>query len=237
MSETEFDSTTLLLQLDRVCDRFEHDWQAGAAPSLEAYLAEFVEQFESGLAGLDPHSPEAKRRGLVRSNLLRTLVENLLGIEVEYRRRAGEEIPWESYRHRFRSFPTAVANARSKARAEETRTDDFQLAQSAVVPEDHAPESHQVHEGVELPPRFEFRGVLGEGTFGVVCQAWDRTLQRQVAVKSPKSTAIRRDLFLREARAASRLRHPHIVRVYDILQLEERTYIVSDFIEGNDFAR
>lgn len=87
----------------------------------------------------------------------------------------------------------------------------------------------------EVDSRFQISEKLGEGSFGLVFKAYDRELQRFVAIKQPKvSQAIQfnRELFLREARAASRLRHPNIVSVFDVIQKEEKTWIVSEWIDG-----
>src|SRR5688500_8515813 len=67
--------------------------------------------------------------------------------------------------------------------------------------------------------RYEVRERLGAGVFGTVYRAYDAVLDRDVALKLPQSAALdsadARERFLREARAAARLRHPHIVPVYD----------------------
>ena len=67
--------------------------------------------------------------------------------------------------------------------------------------------------------RYELRGVLGRGGMGVVYDAWDRELERAVALKTlPRGAALSdeaRERFVQEAKAAARLSHPHIASVYD----------------------
>ena len=63
--------------IDRVCDRFESEWKAGARPQIEAYLRQ---------------ATEAQRGGLMRE---------LTGLEVEYRLRAGERPLVAEYLQRF----------------------------------------------------------------------------------------------------------------------------------------
>jgi WD40 repeat protein/tRNA A-37 threonylcarbamoyl transferase component Bud32/DNA-directed RNA polymerase subunit RPC12/RpoP len=89
--------------------------------------------------------------------------------------------------------------------------------------------------------RFELKTTLGKGSFGKVYRAYDPVLDREVALKVPHAgtlenrTAAQR--FLREAKAAAQLRHPHIVPVYDAGGDEEEYYIASAFIEGRTLAR
>ena len=67
--------------------------------------------------------------------------------------------------------------------------------------------------------RYEVRGVLGRGGMGVVYEAWDKDLERPIALKVLSQTGglspAARQRFLREAKAAARLVHPHIASVYD----------------------
>jgi serine/threonine-protein kinase len=86
--------------------------------------------------------------------------------------------------------------------------------------------------------RFVIQKELGSGTFGVVFRARDTRIKREVAIKVPRglSTETCRQ-FLREARAASRIEHANVCRVYDIGLDREIPYIVSQLVRGGTLAR
>src|SRR5207244_5031760 len=67
--------------------------------------------------------------------------------------------------------------------------------------------------------RFTILRELGRGAFGVVYQAHDPQLGRDVALKVPRPEALAspelRERFVREARAAAGLDHPNLVAVYE----------------------
>jgi len=78
--------------------------------------------------------------------------------------------------------------------------------------------------------------LLGEGGMGYVYRGFDEKLERRVAVKTirpqrrlkPETQA----RFLREARLLSRLEHPNICRVYDLVEGEDSDYLVLEYLEG-----
>jgi hypothetical protein len=81
--------------------------------------------------------------------------------------------------------------------------------------------------------------VLGEGAFGRAYRAHDPTLDREVALKVPRfgpEQAPLLERFLREARAAARLRHPGIVAVFEVGQADGRPFIVSELVQGRSLA-
>ncbi|MGA2118886.1 MAG: protein kinase [Bryobacteraceae bacterium] len=82
---------------------------------------------------------------------------------------------------------------------------------------------------------------LGQGGMGVVYLAEDTHLARRVAVKFPGSHDDEqyRERFLREARAASKLNHPHIAAIYDYGESEEdgNPFLVMELVEGEDLRR
>jgi WD40 repeat protein len=89
--------------------------------------------------------------------------------------------------------------------------------------------------------RFRVFGRLGAGAFGTVYRAHDPQLDREVALKVPQTGTLESpkavERFLREARAAARLRHPHIVAVHDAGQDGPLYYIATEFIQGQTLAR
>jgi serine/threonine protein kinase len=87
-----------------------------------------------------------------------------------------------------------------------------------------------------LAGRYRLGDELGRGGMGQVWLAHDEILEREVAIKqidlpeelSGGDAAHRRTL--REARAAARLSHPNVVQVYDVLSLDDRTWIVMEYV-------
>jgi len=82
---------------------------------------------------------------------------------------------------------------------------------------------------------FQLIEPVGMGRFGTVWKARDTKLDRIVAIKIPRRTrldSVETEQFLREARSAAQVKHPHIVTVYEVGRETDSIYIVSEFIEG-----
>ena len=93
--------------------------------------------------------------------------------------------------------------------------------------------------------RYQLKSVLGRGAMGLVYEALDPRLDRRVAIKTILKNHLLDDSvaqdysrrFVREAQAAARLTHPHIVTVFDFGEEDEVAYIVMEFIEGRELAQ
>jgi len=82
---------------------------------------------------------------------------------------------------------------------------------------------------------------LGAGGMGEVYQAYDKRLDRWVAIKLIRpehvENATARERFRREARAAACLSHPSIVQIFDIVESDESDAIVLELVEGEPLSR
>ncbi|MFG3184731.1 MULTISPECIES: serine/threonine-protein kinase [Streptomyces] len=95
-----------------------------------------------------------------------------------------------------------------------------------------------------LAGRYRLGGVLGRGGMGTVWRAVDETLGRTVAVKElrfpsnideeEKRRLITRTL--REAKAIARIRNNSAVTVYDVVDEDDRPWIVMELVEGKSLA-
>ncbi len=89
--------------------------------------------------------------------------------------------------------------------------------------------------------RFRLIAVLGRGAQAMVWRAHDERLDREVAVKLllTHSAGLAQPLsqWLHEARAVSRLAHPHIVPVFDADQIDAQSFLVFELVPGQTLAQ
>ena len=87
---------------------------------------------------------------------------------------------------------------------------------------------------------YQLLEVLGHGGMGVVYRALQVSLDRPVAVKMIHPGLFMREAerrrFRAEAEAAARIRHPHIVAIYDVGEHEGQPYFVMELVEGRSLA-
>ena len=103
------------------------------------------------------------------------------------------------------------------------------------------PSGRRYAEGDVVGGKYRLRSVLGEGGMGAVWLARNTVLDVDVAIKlirhgvtSPEAS----ERLLQEARAAARLEHPSIVRIFDFGATEEGDpFIAMEVLRGESLAR
>ncbi|AJE85031.1 MULTISPECIES: serine/threonine-protein kinase [Streptomyces] len=99
-------------------------------------------------------------------------------------------------------------------------------------------------QGLLLGGRYRLGETIGRGGMGRVWRAQDELLHRAVAVKELTAAQYVQDsdrsvLLARtqtEARAAARINHPAVVTVHDVLEHDDRPWIVMELVEGTSLA-
>ena len=207
-SDTTFDRLPLQakLRIDAVCERFEAAWAAGS-PLLEAFRSE------------------------VPTDEQPVLLAELLHIEIERRRKAGESPVAEDYLGRFPEDATLIhmalpPSAQPAGCETETRPNVAGVPDPAVP----APSAHRKVSGYDVLEE------LGRGGMGVVHKARHLALNRFVALKfilaGRQGQQRQEDRFRREAEVIAKLRHPNIIQIYDIGEVGGSYYLALEHADA-----
>jgi tRNA A-37 threonylcarbamoyl transferase component Bud32 len=208
------------LRLERVCARFEAAWQAARPDDLPPR----VEDYLGGAAG-----PE-------RAALLRELIL----LDLDYRRRCGENPSAEDYAARFPDDAEAIrtvfadlltARQVAVASADLNPTGPAETAAGAAA-------GRQANPSV---PGYEILEELGRGAQGVVYKARQTKLGRTVALKMNLSGAhagadgLAR--FRTEPKAIARLQHPNIVQIFEVGEQGGLPFFSLEFCAGGSLEK
>lgn len=202
-----------------ICIDLEYRWRKegrvrNAQPwSLEDYLHELPE--------LGPDSP---------------VPVSLIAEEFRVRHRFGDRPPAEDFRRRFADRWPELEPLLMQSLTELKQ--EFQTTGSTSRPS----LINDIALDAPIPYQdFILRQMVGEGRMGKVYRAWQRSLQREVALKFLRKSflndadATRR--FVREARIVAQLRHPNILAVYGLGRTPYGGYfMVLDLVRGHDLA-
>ena len=90
--------------------------------------------------------------------------------------------------------------------------------------------------GQTINDRYRLDSLLGDGGMGTVFRAFDRNLERQVAIKLMHGHFARQPEFrlrlIQEAQTAAKLDHPSIVRIYDFGDSDQGLFIAMEYVDG-----
>ncbi len=220
-------------RFDELIDDFENECRAQRRPDIDNYLARVSE--------------------IERSSLLKELA----GLDLEYRLRSGESVRVEEFLSRFpalQSEPSAALELIAlEYRVRQSRSEHATVAEyldrfpdlRSKLPTILEPMNRELSEVLSPPKEKDEIGrlgyyrvlkVLGRGGMGVVLLGHDPHLDRPVALKLMLAHVARnaaaRLRFLREARAAAKLKSDHIVTIHQVAEDRGVPYLVMEYLEG-----
>jgi serine/threonine protein kinase len=182
---------SVLKSIDRTCEPFEQAWLQRKRPRIEDYLVDV---------------PDTQRVAIWRELLL---------IELEFRKSAGESVQVDEYVQRFPEYESSLHPQWFTENPE-----DALLA--TLIPD-------------ATIGGFQLAREIGRGGFGTVWLAREVKLERQVALKfllQKDSSCGDLRTAKREARLAAGLNHPGIVRVYGLGCERGVDFIISEYAPG-----
>lgn len=88
-------------------------------------------------------------------------------------------------------------------------------------------------QGDIIVDRYEIKRYIAEGGMQQVFLAWDKHIERDVALKTPKNYSAEKR-FQRSAVISAKVLHPNVARTLDYFEYESREYLIEEYIEGKD---
>lgn len=195
------------------------------------FVHQACEEFEQALRGNEPISIEQQLEKAPPE--VRTILLNeLLAIELEWRRARQEAPEFDDYSPRFPGNLQIIERL-----FQEIASQNSLRFESATQVSNFSSE-HRIPQKIG---RYLVSQLIGAGAFGLVYRATDPTLDRTVAIKVPRPEIVADsknvEAYLAEGRALASLSHPNIVPVHDVGSNKDfPCFIVLEHIEGESLA-
>ena len=212
-------------QIDRICTRFETEWQKSRELRVEDFEFQIAEPWR------------------------RTTVGELLLTEVDLRFCHHEKLDRENYYRRFPDCRDLVDAAFDRIDElgfiELPGNDDSDVVKIST----RADTDGDIDDGFILVPAgnrripkriggYLIEEYIGEGSFGIVVRARAIADNRTVALKFPKHGSFASNLELSrlvgEAEEAKDLNHPGIVKTFEVARDRGYLFIVQEFVDGTE---
>lgn len=180
---------------------------------------------------------------------MRLLMGELIRVEIACRLSRGEEVQPEEFARRFPGYELEIENAfrgwgdvsAPSCKDSMAFSLDEPLAKTAAGHNSTVPLELKLDaEGNESVPlsvgQYHQIRMLGEGSFGIVCSAFDSERLVDVALKFPRQRTInspdRFAMFCEEGKRTQALVHPRIARTYSLENVDGYVFLVQQLVLG-----
>ncbi len=221
-----------LVQMDQICAAFEQAWRTGQIPRIEDFL---------------------QQEPAVQQQLL---LQELVAIEVDYRRRRFEKPKPEEYQSRFPSLDsswlvdvltTTLERSSISSSSKRTKLNEEDSHWTDPCPTSASEPFDSFSASIKSSfPDYQVLNQLGRGGMGVVYRARHLPTRRMVALKMIRPDRLEGlpsherfawlSRFRKEAQSAARSTHPNVVTVYEVGEAGGVPYYSMQYIDGRSLS-
>jgi len=132
--------------------------------------------------------------------------------------------------------PKPMTNHSSKPEGEEASSLSTWASSQDLDAAESATAQHGFTPGTMLAGRYRVVALLGQGGMGQIYRADDTKLGQPVALKFVRGTLSpdRLQRLYDEVRIGREVSHPHVCRLYDVVELDGQTFIAMEYVDGEE---